>query len=650
MTRTIKLLVILASFILLSVIAVGQFNAALTADAVYAAEKNFDSTRVEDDLADLDLQYVKDNYTDISIVELVEYCYSDNVFRQGNYGLYLYVYDPDKTVFSTREGANTVNIAVEYSEDTDVETGETVLKPSRYENISLTYLGKTDGEYANMFYKFKITDPSTLLVNAKECSTKYGERRYDIAGIQLLTMGEALPEDHAVGGTWHYTGYAKGYGADEDAESTLDFTQTDLTTLRLFPEHTYYNTDQPKDAGTAINTGNIYEQLSSVYFSVPNDILSLYGDMSAVHAEWYEYRTKPIYVTGNDKVYDKFINYIGKIIPYQTDDPSSPFCYDSEVQYGFAADYSHFNGMSSPHFDYAYNINDTPSALSGTVIPGQTTNYLQALYWVFLSETESVGDYTLPSETIREYALEHSVGKTDLINGKYSMSMFTEDVGEGRLAGYNNADIWRDTTYSLEELPTQNFWEKFFGIYGDSVFNDVEAIRRVVPEDLASNDKTTICDALYISEYDYDDFKAYYDRAVANDETVFLFRFAKTDYYTAQCSEFSNDIPNSAKGGYTIGKNAYLAYMNVFLDFDIIDVTFSKGGVCTVIPVVMDPIDIFSDVTPPPDFDEGCGSAWQIALILICVIVGLVLLIKLVEWIGKKNNGSTRRKRRKRKK
>ena len=634
MTKAQKTFIIAILAVLLAVIAVGQSCAAPAAYAVTVTESNFDNTVIEDDLADLDLQYVTENYSDVSIIELVEYCYSDNVFKQGNYGLYLYVYVPERTVLSIRTGANTVNIAVEYTEDTDIESGETVLKPSRYENLSLTYLDKSGGEYENMFYKFKVTDPGEILVNAKRCNTEYGERRYDIAGIQLQTMGESLPSDHNVGGTWHYTGFAKGYGEDENAESTLECEQTDLTTLRLSPKHTYYNTDQPKDPGTASNTGNIYDRLSSVYFSVPNDILSLYGDLSAVHAEWYEYRTKPIYVTANEKIYNKFIDNIGKTIPYQTEDSGSPFCYDPEIEYGFAADYSHFNGMSSPHFDYAYNVNDTAHSLFGNVDPNseQRASVLQSLYWVFLSETENAGDYTLPSETIREYAEYHSAGKTDLINDTYSMSMFSEDVGDGRTAGYNNVNIWRDTVYSLEEIPAQSFWEKFFGIHDDSVFDNVEAIQRVTPEDLSSGDPATICDRLYIADADYDDFKAYYDNATKNDETVFMFRFACTDYYSAQCWEFPNDVSNSAAGGYFSGMNAYLAYMNVFLDFDIIDVTFSMDGVYTVIPVVSDPIDIFSDVTPPPVFSEGL-KWWQVLLIILGIILVVYLVVKFVGWI-----------------
>ena len=197
----VKILVILTSFILLAVIAVGQLNAATTAFAIVVTEKNFDNTRVEDDLADLDLQYVKDNYSDVSIVELAEYCYSDNVFKQDNYGLYIYVYNPDRITFSVQPGANVVNMAVGYNED-----GE----PNAYENVPLIYLGKTTGENDGLFYKFRIDGANELLPVVKEYSKTYGERRYDIADIQLRAMGEALAEDYTVGGTWHYTGFAKG--------------------------------------------------------------------------------------------------------------------------------------------------------------------------------------------------------------------------------------------------------------------------------------------------------------------------------------------------------------------------------------------------------------------------------------------------------
>ena len=216
-------------------------------------------------------------------------------------------------------------------------------------------------------------------------------------------------------------------------------------------------------------------------------------------------------------------------------------------------------------------------------------------------------------------------------DGSFLKAVHDHD-GKGKYVLINTGHLGFFSDYSLEEIPAQSFWEKFFGIHDDSVFDNVEAIQRVTPEDLSSGDPATICDRLYIADADYDDFKAYYDNATKNDETVFMFRFACTDYYSAQCWEFPNDVSNSAAGGYFSGMNAYLAYMNVFLDFDIIDVTFSMDGVYTVIPVVSDPIDIFSDVTPPPVFSEGL-KWWQVLLIILGIILVVYLVVKFVGWI-----------------
>lgn len=642
--QVIKIFVVLTSFILLAVIAVGQFNTASAAYAIYVAEKSFDTTRVEDDLADMDLQYVKENYSDVSIIELAEYCYSDNVFKQGNYGLYLYVYNPERITFSIAAGANVVNMAVGYN-----DKGE----PNAYENMSLTYLGKTTGDNDGLFYKFKVTDAAELLPVVKEYSKTYGERRYDIAGIQLRTMGEALAEDYTVGGTWHYTGFAKGYGKDDTAESTLECEQTDLITLSLDVMHTYYRSEYPNEqTDVGADSENIYDQLSSVYFSVPNDVIDTFGDISAVHAEWYEYRTKPIFITGNSEVYNGLKSYIGYDIGLQTSDRFKPYSYSSEVKYGFASDYtySEFGYMTPAVYDYGYNLNTDWAFCGGDGLGGARDDVLTTLYWLFPSGTDSAGDYVLSREAIQEYVSDYSNGKSDLINDKYSMSLFTEDVGNSRIAGYNNWNISSDYEYTLENVPVQNFFEDLFGIYDDSEFNNVQAIQRITANDISSNNAETVSKALYISENDYDDFKAYYDNASNQSETVFLFRFALTDYYSAQCHEFDGSSDDQAVLGEYIDSNAYLAYMNVFLDFDIIDITFCRDGVYTVIPAVADPIDIFSDVTPPPDFEKYGLAWWQILLIVIGVIVVIYLIYKFIGWVcGKNKTVTVRYKRNKRK-
>lgn len=91
----------------------------------------------------------------------------------------------------------------------------------------------------------------------------------------------------------------------------------------------------------------------------------------------------------------------------------------------------------------------------------------------------------------------------------------------------------------------------------------------------------------------------------------------------------NNEKPSS--GGYEVFRDGYVAEQTVYLDFDLIETTFYKEGVYTVIPVVSSPIDILGPVTPslPDDpIRSGCAdsSAWGMSLTLLLIIVALILI------------------------
>ena len=73
------------------------------------------------------------------------------------------------------------------------------------------------GEFSKLIYKFRVMDDGTLLRNARTQETDNGYRRYDIAGVQLWETGKDNAVDYGVGGTYKFTGYAKGYGTDGNA-------------------------------------------------------------------------------------------------------------------------------------------------------------------------------------------------------------------------------------------------------------------------------------------------------------------------------------------------------------------------------------------------------------------------------------------------
>ena len=83
--------------------------------------------------------------------------------------------------------------------------------------------------------------------------------------------------------------------------------------------------------------------------------------------------------------------------------------------------------------------------------------------------------------------------------------------------------------------------------------------------------------------------------------------------------------------------NAYFFQETVNLNFDIIDLTFVKDDVYTVIPVAMAPIDVIHDSTAPvkttPDKDFDWKKLLKIVLGGLLLIVLLVVLMPILPTI-----------------
>lgn len=79
------------------------------------------------------------------------------------------------------------------------------------------------------------------------------------------------------------------------------------------------------------------------------------------------------------------------------------------------------------------------------------------------------------------------------------------------------------------------------------------------------------------------------------------------------------------------GGKAYRAWESVFFNFDIIQLTFNRDGVYTVIPVVSSPIDIVNAITTPVQFKES--DWWEILLAIILLVVLLIALFPVLPYI-----------------
>ena len=122
-------------------------------------------------------------------------------------------------------------------------------------------------------------------------------RKYSITGVELLTEGETNATDYGVGGTYTYTGYAAGYGADAEAESTLACTVPPFETVELDVHHTYYR-------AKAITTWASRRRWTACFSTSRSGLYEKYGELYKIACQWYEYKTNPALVTENLEKYN----------------------------------------------------------------------------------------------------------------------------------------------------------------------------------------------------------------------------------------------------------------------------------------------------------------------------------------------------------
>ena len=143
-------------------------------------------------------KYNFDTKKNTQVLSFIEYCYSFYKEKQGDFGLYVYVYNPKGLKFDTESVLNQVQFAI---------TNET---DSTYTKYPLKFLNMSKkADYEGLFYKFKVflSDEQKKDILGKVNSSN---RVYKVSGIELLTKGDVNATEYAVNTTYSYSGYAKG--------------------------------------------------------------------------------------------------------------------------------------------------------------------------------------------------------------------------------------------------------------------------------------------------------------------------------------------------------------------------------------------------------------------------------------------------------
>ena len=622
------LLVLLVCF---GVVMGGQGNLSAFADDDTI---QFEQTNVMDDLENSTVDgkafnisdYAFNNSEEASVLMLVEYCYSFYANLQDNFGLYLYVWNPQGLKFDTGSSLNAVQLS--YGSEAD------------YVKYSLEFLNRSERtNYEGLFYKFKVR----LSLSQREAmleALNSSERIYHISGMELLESGESLPHEYAVNAVYTYSGYAQGYGPNEGAD-TLTYTRSEGEVFVIEDDDLHQTFYRP--SGNV--SGSFFKQdtLHTVYFSVPNELIERYGRLAVIRVQWLEAVLSPFLITGNQDVYNALQNYIGQTMGEYNEEG---------FEYGILGGYE-----------------VTTSGIGELVLTHRTAELAYNPWYKFLEsadrqldriclafnsgdETDSADTYRVGGEMLLDLMKEYSRSSTDKVLGMYARELFSS-VDEA----FTVVDIPAEREYSLtSEKISQTFWEKVFGTshveYSDT-FDGIEAIHPVSEQDFGASKEQT-CQNLYIDLNDYDEFLSVYEAAERDEETVYLFRFDQSEYSAWEVTQGKWEkatqwVPNAIGPGgmfQTVYKlsdsdtNGYLAEETVYLGLDLIQMEWDDGEKRVVIPIVSSPIDVVADGTPPVHTTSDKSlSWWQILLAVLALILVVILLFKfapvLVFAVGK---------------
>lgn len=642
------------------------------------AETNlkFDSTPIFDDLYDskdvngnvFDLEnYPAKKDGELQFYTFLEYGYSYYSNLQKNFALYIYLYNPQQLDFSSDIDENVVRIGVAYD-----EKGE---KVTDYEDFHIRYVSKSTGDYNNLFYKFKVIDPQQKLFNhANAYAEKYGCRRYDVAGIYLKTDKSDVTFDKNIGRTFKCSGYLATYGENGDNNSTFTCVTEKLETLDIKVYQTSYLT------GVSSAGAYHHNNVSSVYFGIPQRIFDKYGSLWEIYAQWYECKTAPILVTSNQDFYNQALsrNHYETIA---NSEGGTSLLYDKSVDYllWYGRHIDSVAGSSNIlHYDWAYNLRPFSMTSGNMFIQRFANSYSNVLPFVFYSPsyTDSgafnvinkqtvAGDVT--SSSIRDYIQNYA--SSNYVpwhtSRKLPAELFVNEVDSERAqkgisVGLNKVRTTLEDTFDLKSWNSEygSWWDKL-AQYGWSYPKDealdenhpnVKPFEEVHREQLLS---ATLSSDLLINEYDVENFKAFCNSSYEKNDVPYLFRFAVSDYTSRPITrnpgrlDVNDDVVDS-----------YLAQETVFFDFNIITMTFKGESEYHTLAVMHTPVDVISGVKAPDVelspgehiVDEFLGAVeriWNwfknsdflkalkiIGLIIVGIIVALIL-IKIIAFIVK---------------
>lgn len=585
---------------------------------------------------------------------ILEYAFTVQKSKSDDFELYFYFYNPSAKNWAAT--SNTVNLQY-------IENGETVTLPLKI----VSACNKVGFE--RLFYKLKVDfekSPISRLELLEALTQKNVPRVYNVVSFNLNVENELAY--FSVGNEFIYQGFMKGYGNGTSDKTTLKCTSGKSEVIPIEIGTTYYRADVLNNSVNETGVeqeNNVFpvidavDSLHSLYVAIPNDKLEYYGKVTRFRGQYIDAKTVPMLIVGVEEIYNSVKNYVGVYVGDQHDEKLNYRFYSGVLTVGRSSD------ASISHCGYAYHYSSV-----GYTGPNGWAKAVDTLQVLFRTpkfgkvDGKEAADakFLISGEQVKKYFQNFSesdetfVSPSGAVYGKkYFESIDTEyTLFETNLEGDGSL---LDLT---GQIITESFWSKLFpGLVKPTVSNfypdkdgngGVTALHKVVEEDfdpIAATDADRIkqiCNNLYISETDYEEFREYYVKAIENNCTVYLVRYKVSDYYAEECSVFDGGWFGQDGGltDYVESTNACFVQMHVDLGLELLDVEFTKeDGVATVIPLTMSPIDFFPDITGPvKTTSDNDMLDWLQAILKVLMFVALVVVVvnfvfPIAKWLLK---------------
>lgn len=536
-----KILLILLAVIMVLPLSVIPAGAKTASDAAA-----FDKTAVGTDLAGTTIGGVKfdparygyDENGSIQILTLLEYGYPDDP------ALYLYLYNPQDLALNTRDRRYAVTLAL--GDDPNY---------TKYPLKVLSMSG-TDA-HSRLWIKCRIDVGADKLTAAFNKDKQ--ERTYRLGEIELV-VGDKI-RTFPIGGEWTYSGTTAG--------GDLTSTSTRISVIELDLHPLVYRGDR-------FSTQFEYDQINSVYFSLPKDFEEKNGTVTSIRCTWTEYDSGWILACPSDTVRDSLAPAAGTAITSYTD--------------VYPQIYLYLSASAGNRFVFAWNLKDTSEKI---------TYDAETLQWVvkYDGDRDELGAIVGSdlADQINAAWLAYNLGADNYFSqgGK---------VFEG--------DIMADQSFTVSVDSSASVWERIF-LGKNTTEQSNRAFQRVTENALINPEAMLLVDQSYKKELT--DALA---KADQNEEDLMIFHFASCDY---------NAIPVSAKySSFRTEKDLYACREQLYMGFDILQITCEKNGENVVVPVAAAPINVigklqfFSKIKDVPK--------WVIILIAILILFAVVIL------------------------